>query len=119
MSNILPGKASARSWKRAGGTGKLSPFACPLPQSARERCQEQEAAWGWGQGKETQMEPICTMEGAEESQVPGRGERGCSVARQEAQVGGGSPGSPQSRAGSQSLAQRCQKQLILERRRLG
>lgn len=56
MSNILPGKASAGSWKRAAGTGKLSPFACLLPQSAEERCQEQEGSWGWGQGKRT--EPV-------------------------------------------------------------
>lgn len=51
MSNILPGKASARSWKRAVGTGKLSPFACLLPQSAVERSQEQEGTWGWGRSK--------------------------------------------------------------------
>lgn len=80
MSNILPGKASARSWKRAVGTGKLSPFACLLPQSAGERSQEQEETWGWGQGKQTQMKPV-ELAGV----IPGARERGgrCCVAGQE------------------------------------
>lgn len=98
MSNILPGKASARSWKRAAGTGKLSPLACLLPQSAGERSQEQEATWGWGQGKRTQTKPAESAGG-----VPGARERrgrmlrGKAGGSQEAQVGGGSPGPPPER----------------------
>jgi len=94
MSNILPGKVSAGSWKRAVGTGKLSPFACLSPQSAGESSQEQEEAWGWSQGERAQSQPAESAGG-----VPGASERegGRCMARQEAQVGGGSPGPPPER----------------------
>lgn len=90
MSNILPGKASAHSWKHVGGTGKISPVPQePGKDAKRGRQPGAEARangprwthWHWHRGGGGWRSCRCQGEGREDA-----------AWQREAQVGGGSPG---------------------------
>lgn len=90
MSNILPGRAAARSWKllQAQRSSAPSPASCPA-QPGKEAKNEEKAGDGTGaiQARGIGTSARCQGEG-------GRMLRGTVGSSQEAQVGGGSSGPP-------------------------
>ena len=67
MSNILPGKASAHSWKHAGGTGKIS----PVPQEPGKDAKSGRQPGAEGRANGPRWTHWHRHRGMEEPQVPG------------------------------------------------
>lgn len=90
MSNILPGRAAARSWKllQAQRSSAPSPASCPA-QPRKGAKSEEELGDGAGaiQARGVGASPRCQEKG-------GRMLRGTVGSSQEAQVGGGSSSPP-------------------------
>lgn len=92
MSNILPGRAAARSWKllQAQRSSAPSPASRPAPPGKGAKSEEKPGdGAGTIQARGIGTSPRCQGEGRE-----GRMLRGTVGNSQEAQVGGGSSGPP-------------------------